>query len=432
MKKNRLSVTYPQLANEWHPVLNEGLTPDEVTYGSKKVVWWQCEKGHEWETSIYQRVKGTGCPICANRKVLAGYNDIGTTHPEVAKEWHPTLNEGLMAEQFSKGSQKRVWWKCSDPDCGHSWSARINKRTYDGNGCPLCWYKRCSRQNRQPDEEVLLGRKCPSLAKEWHPTKNGDLTPFDVSYGCNKKAWWKGMCGHEWEASILNRVNGARCPYCFGKKIQKGFNDFESFYPELAKEWHPTLNGALKPDQISKFSGIDYWWQCEKGHSWNTSASQRAKGRTCPYCSQRKVIVGETDLASKHPEVARLWHPAKNGALSPQQVSAISYKTVWWLGDCGHEWQDSISRFIQRKHKCPYCSKRKVLKGENDLATTHPHLKEMWHPTKNKDFQLSEVTSISHVKVFWRCEHGHEWEKRVWQQAKQKTPCLICKDLKKN
>ncbi len=352
MKKNRLSVTYPQLANEWHPVLNEGLTPDEVTYGSKKVVWWQCEKGHEWETSIYQRVKGTGCPICANRKVLAGYNDIGTTHPEVAKEWHPT--------------------------------------------------------------------------------KNGDLTPFDVSYGCNKKAWWKGMCGHEWEASILNRVNGARCPYCFGKKIQKGFNDFESFYPELAKEWHPTLNGALKPDQISKFSGIDYWWQCEKGHSWNTSASQRAKGRTCPYCSQRKVIVGETDLASKHPEVARLWHPTKNGALSPQQVSAISYKTVWWLGDCGHEWQDSISRFIQRKHKCPYCSKRKVLKGENDLATTHPHLKEMWHPTKNKDFQLSEVTSISHVKVFWRCEHGHEWEKRVWQQAKQKTPCLICKDLKKN
>jgi hypothetical protein len=78
----------------------------------------------------------------------------------------------------------------------------------------------------------------PELAKHWHPTKNGNLTPSDVSYGSNVKVWWIGYCGHEWEATIKDRSAGNDCPYCAGKKVLIGFNDLGTKYPEIAKEWH--------------------------------------------------------------------------------------------------------------------------------------------------------------------------------------------------
>jgi hypothetical protein len=48
-----------------------------------------------------------------------------------------------------------------------------------------------------------------NLAKEWHPVKNGDLSPAKVTPKTNKKVWWKCNQGHEWEAQIRNRYLGA-------------------------------------------------------------------------------------------------------------------------------------------------------------------------------------------------------------------------------
>ena len=35
----------------------------------------------------------------------------------------------------------------------------------------------------------------PELVSEWE--KNLPLTPDDITFGSNKKVWWKGTCGHE-------------------------------------------------------------------------------------------------------------------------------------------------------------------------------------------------------------------------------------------
>ena len=128
----------PELLREWHPAKNAPLTPEGITYGSKRSVWWKCKKGHEWQTAVYTRAAGSGCPYCAGRKVLPGFNDLATLEPKVAAQWHPTLNGALTPEQVTTGSHKKVWWECPN---GHIWKAVIYSRAGPGSrkcGCPVC------------------------------------------------------------------------------------------------------------------------------------------------------------------------------------------------------------------------------------------------------------------------------------------------------
>lgn len=125
------------------------------------------------------------------------------------------------------------------------------------------------------------------LAAQWHPTKNGDLTPYDVTTGSNKKVWWLCEEGHEWQAIICNRaLNNTDCPYCTGKKVLKGYNDLATVRPEIAKQWHPTKNGNLKPEDVTEFSQKKVWWICSEGHEWQTTVAKRSQGRGCPGCNQ--------------------------------------------------------------------------------------------------------------------------------------------------
>ena len=141
--KVSLAESHPNLAAEWHPTKNDGLKPDMVTAGSNKMVWWQliyCDKKtgthvFEWCCKISNRtLKGYGCPQLSNKLIHKGFNDLATTHPELAKEWHPTKNGNLTVNDVSVSSNKKVWWKCNK---GHEWQAIIGNR-HKGNGCPIC------------------------------------------------------------------------------------------------------------------------------------------------------------------------------------------------------------------------------------------------------------------------------------------------------
>ena len=86
--ENDFQTVNPTLAKEWHYEKNNGLTPMDVLPNSGKKVWWKCSKGHEWQASIADRNSGHGCPYCAGKRVLKGYNDLQTVNPTLAKEWH--------------------------------------------------------------------------------------------------------------------------------------------------------------------------------------------------------------------------------------------------------------------------------------------------------------------------------------------------------
>lgn len=131
---NDLSATHPELAAEWSD-RNAPLKPDEINAKSRRNVWWRCKTcGNEWKSVVNARVKGTVCPVCADRAVLAGYNDMATTDPLLLREWDYEQNS-LNPAAVSRNSAKRAWWKCKH---GHSWSMKINERTILNKGCRVC------------------------------------------------------------------------------------------------------------------------------------------------------------------------------------------------------------------------------------------------------------------------------------------------------
>lgn len=276
---NSICQTHPTIAAQWHPARNGDLTPEMVTYGSAKKVWWLGECGHEWKSMVANRTSGSGCPMCAHRK-RSTRNIAGTldsTHPDLAAQWHPKKNEGLAPSDVSYGSGKKVWWL---GDCGHSWQAAISNRVRSvSRVCPRCSDNRKSTRNLKDTH--------PDIAKQWHPDKNKDLTPEDVSHGSGKKVWWLGDCGHKWKAEIRNRARGAGCPVCSGLQVLVGFNDLASTDPHTAQWWNTAKNGDVRPTDVTRRSAKKVWWKCPNGHEWKRSVSaMRAAG--CPKCDHTR------------------------------------------------------------------------------------------------------------------------------------------------
>lgn len=133
-----------------------------------------------------------------------------------------------------------------------------------------------------------LSEANPKLAGEWHPTKNGSLTPSDVAPGSEKKVWWRCAKGHEWETMVNSRSKGSGCPYCSGTKVLDGINDLATLNPTLAAEWHPTKNGTLTPSNVTPGNHKKVWWRCDKGHEWETTVNHRSRGCGCPYCYKQQ------------------------------------------------------------------------------------------------------------------------------------------------
>ena len=146
-------------------------------------------------------------------------------------------------------------------------------------------------------------------------------------------------------------------------------------------------NGDLTPAVIAPRSSKRVWWICEKGHEWQAVVAARAKGDGCPICANQRMLSGYNDLETRHPLVAREWHPTKNGDLKPYMVMHKSRKKVWWLGSCGHEWQSTIKDRVDGTG-CPICKGKQILRGENDLATLYPNIAKDWHPTKMRAYSL--------------------------------------------
>lgn len=263
------------------------------------------------------------------------------------------------------------------------------------------------------------------LLAQWHPQKNGGITPTDVTVGSHRKIWWRCDHGHEWEAPVYARVSGnGGCPYCSGKRIAPG-KDLESLYPDIALQWHPTRNGSSSPAQYLPGSHKSAWWRCDRGHEWKALIKSRVEGRGCPVCANKVVIPGQNDLAAAAPELAAQWHPEKNGSLKPDQVLFGSTRTVWWRCERGHEWQAEIqSRFSGKG--CPVCAGRVILPGENDLETEAPQIAAQWDAEKNGALKPSQIAAYSNKSVWWRCRKEHSWKATVYSRTFGGSDCPYC------
>ncbi|MFX1511159.1 MAG: zinc-ribbon domain-containing protein [Promethearchaeota archaeon] len=416
-KRKKTVADYPLLKKEWHPNKNRNLHSEKITYGSGKKVWWLCATcRYEWKARIKNRTRknGTGCPACAGQAV-SELNSLTTHFPEVAKEWHPNKNGNLIPKQFTCGSGKKIWWLCSI--CGYEWKAGIKSRT-NGTGCPACAGQVVTEKNR-------LTMKQPHLKKEWHPDKNGNLTPENFSFKSKKKVWWQcSTCEYEWEAMIKDRTNGTGCPACGGQVVTDN-NRLSIKKPQLKKEWHPHKNGDLTPEKVSYGSNKKVWWLCSIcGHEWKTKIKDRARGRGCPKrCRINKSKQKKT--VANYPLLKKEWHQELNGDFTPEKVLYGSDRKVWWLCSvCGYEWKTKIRIRTQGKN----CPKRcRNSKGERKKTViSYALLKKEWHPKKNNDLDPGKITYRSGRSVWWLCSLcGHEWKAKVSNRTNG-TGCPAC------
>jgi len=346
---------------------------------------------------------------------------LAETHPELAKQWHPTKNGDLTPYDVTKGMNKKVWWKC-DKGIDHEWDTSPNKRALVGRGCPIC-------SNQMVVLSNCLSTIHPEIAKEWHPTKNGNITPYNIVSGSHKKFWWKCDKGddHEWKTSPSNRsIHSSNCPVCSNQKVVLS-NSLAKTHPYLAKRWHPTLNGDLTPEKVGRGSGRRVWWKCDKGddHEWKATISHTYKD-TCPICVNKKIILSNC-LATTNSKLAKEWHPIKNGSLTPYEIGDGSSRKVWWKCDKGedHEWKTSPSQ--RNKSGCPVCANQMVVLS-NCLSTTHPKIAKQWHPTKNGSITPYDIVSGSNKNFWWKCDKGddHEWKTSPSNRSIHSSNCPFC------
>jgi len=341
----------PKLAREWHPVRNGELRPSDVTAGSAKRVWWRCSKGHEWQQGVRGRAHSLGrCPYCAGRRGTSEDN-LAVSHPAIARMWDQAKNGTLRPEDVRSTSNKYVWWKCLKSS-DHEWQELVRHHAERGARCPFCTGRRLSRTN-------TLAKVAPSIAAQWHPTKNGDTTPKMQLATASQQRWWKCPKGpdHEWCNDVNARVvRGEGCPFCAGRRASIT-NSLAQVAPDVAALWHPTKNDTLTPHQVTCGSDKRVWWRCLRGpdHEWQAAISNRVNGGTrCPFCVNKCVSVTNSLMAC-YPKVAADWHPTKNGELTPQDVTWGSGKTAWWRCTRGHVWRTRIGHRTGSGSGCPTC-----------------------------------------------------------------------------
>ena len=359
---NILSEVHPELVAEWSDK-NLPLTPDRITYGSNKVVWWKGACGHEWQTSVKARSNGENCPICSGARVIEGVNDLATLKPELADEWS-SKNDPLNPTMVTTGSHKKVIWQ---DKYGHEWTATVKSRALNGTGCPYCSHNK-----------ILVGfndlaSQRPQIASEWSE-RNYPLKPDMVTVFANRKVWWRCSKGHEWNTLISTRSGGSGCPYCSGQLLLKGFNDFATTHPQLAQEWSDR-NLPLTPDMINEKSRRNVWWKCrECGYEWQSVVYARVKGTVCPVCADRAVMTGYNDLATTDTHLLSEWDYERNKDIFPNKISRNSMQSVWWKCSLGHSWKAKISERAIEGKGCKVC--------EKDYLTVFPKLAVMYYAAK--------------------------------------------------
>jgi hypothetical protein len=326
-EKKPLSVTHPELAKQ-----ADGWDPSEVTYGSQLKKSWKCSQGHIWVISPNGRTAkgGANCPFCSNQRLLVGFNDLETTHPELAVQasgWSPT--------SVSAGTKKKLEWKCK---FGHYWNATVSSRSSMGLGCPVCSNKKILKGFND------LATTNPNLASQAY-----GWDPSTVSERSGKRREWMCSQNHTWSAVIGARSSmNEGCPYCSNQKILAGFNDLKTTHPEIASEAFGWDTSKFNAGSIKRMD-----WECSLGHTYKSVIRDRAKrGTNCPICAGRIVKIGFNDLRTLNPHLAQ-----EAFDWNPETVTNASNKIVSWKCNEGHIWDAKVANRSLLGRGCPTCAK---------------------------------------------------------------------------
>ena len=236
-----------------------------------------CAEGHR--CSWVYKNGDTTCPVCTNRLIVIGINNLSFLFPAIASEWDSQKNYNREVETVAAGSNFPAWWRCP---IGHSYRKTVDERTL-GGGCSYC--------PRPFDPARSISKLRPDLAREFDLAANGGLAPDMVTVGSHKKVTWKCAAGHRYDQIVERRTAGRYgCPLCSGHRFERGTNDFGTLFPKLAEEWDYAANAILEPsDRISRSRPVA--WKClANGHKYSQTIMHRIQSKGCPLCDAAERI----------------------------------------------------------------------------------------------------------------------------------------------
>lgn len=335
---------------------------------------------------------------------------LADEHPDIAAQWHATLNAALDLAVIGPGSHKAPFWQCP---AGHTWQAQVHSRVA-GTGCPQC-------AGYVPKGRRSIAEQAPHLLAEWH--SRNELAPDGLGAGSQRRVWWRCPEGHEYQAQIANRSRGTGCPDCAraGRTTEPvPLADL----PGLLAEVDPDGPSAAEAGRLMSNARERLGWICSKGHRWQAKVRHRAiSGSGCPHCAGRR---SSPRLRSAHPDVAAEWHPDRNTGLDLASVTAGSHRVAWWqCSVCDGEYRAKVFYRVRGIARCPTCSQRVSYR---DLASESPPTAALWHPQLNGNLTPSQVKAGANIMAWWDCPAGHEaWSAHVAQVFLGHQHCPRCR-----
>ncbi len=414
-RERNLSVTHPEIAEDWDIAKNGGVTPEMFTKNSRYIASWKCAMcGMEYKSSVKNY---KGCSQCRKKERLRNSN-LADAFPELAAEWDYERNQ-LHPEDFAPHSNQSVWWLCTK--CGYNWRAKISNRSALRRNCPCC-----------AGRVVVTGindlaTTHPHLVKEWHPVKNHILTPQNVTHGSGKKVWWQCPQGHEYKAVILHRTSresATDCPICYSGR-QTSFAEQATFY--YIKKAFPDAINRYKAAFLERFEldifipSINYAIEYD-GEAWHKKDKILREQKKYEICRKHGIKLirlreksFDTDIKIadfeivkkdlyKHPHltlgVQNLFNFLKNVCLQPPDIDIAG---------------DKIKVYQNYRMPLP-----------DSFLRQFPHIAKEWHPVKNDILSPDMFKPYSDAKVWWQCaECGHEWNAGIGHRASG-TGCPEC------
>tara|TARA_R110002012_G_C11670576_1_gene613029 strand:+ start:1768 stop:3504 length:1737 start_codon:yes stop_codon:yes gene_type:complete len=433
--KRTIRDTHPEVFNDFHPTLNVGVNPDDLSAYQKTSVWWKCSIGHEYQVSVYTRVR-TGCKECnrikseeakgTQKNYAIKRGSISSREPQLLERWDYKKNKELKItpDGLTPSSKLDVYWRCEQ---GHSYK-RSPKRERRATHCPTCYKENIteisSKQTRlaRLDRSNTLDIAFPDVSKEWDYSKN-KLTPSECTPFSNIKVWWICSFGHSWDATIDNRTRASSgCPQCRISSSRMEifvYSELKFLFPDTklktkiegyeADVFVPQLNMAIEIDgNYWHADKVEYDKEKQKHFETNKIICFRLRQEGLPFISSRCVSWKGGNFFE---ETKILFSKIGEEINEP---SIINYS--------------SLSEPLNPELFNEVTSRLPAPVYEDSLEALEPELCLEWDHEENGFLKPRMFSKGSDQKVFWKCKVcDHKWDATIKNRAgTRRSGCPIC------
>lgn len=356
-KHGSLADNNPKLADEWDYERNNGLRPDEVAVNSMKKVWWRCpECLRSYSATVANRNSAkSDCSYCNSEnqtsfqeKAILFY--LRKAFPDTIETYKPKWIGRSEIDIYIPSLRLGIEYD------GKAWHRDIEK---DVRKNELCKSNNITLLRiREPSLPILP--QCENVINY-----NIESISKDDSHIVSVIRWIQAFIQHNYGMSTNIEMN-VEVDYDTIRRemdYSKKQHSLAMIKPELASQWHPSLNANLSPEKVAITSHKKVWWLCPKcKNEWQAAVSGRVAGNGCPECARIRRIGRKKQkkglLVEESPKIASEWNRLKN-LVAIDKITTGSGRRVWWIcGSCGYEWEASVYHRCWRNGNCPSCRRK--------------------------------------------------------------------------